>query len=240
MDFDKKWALGLLIFCLLGFVSAQSGDTDKAKKIREAAIFTISFVACDFPSGNQLLWSIFKALRTFFAYQTLSFSSNAFRARIYIESLELLQPLQPPFPTPPSTLSALEGPLSPLLDCRNINKNREFMGITILLLDELGADLLRRGATRHDASSFTILETLMNHKANIRALFQSNGWILSQTTAKPEEGREVECCVLKDDGTRDEEDEEKCYLEYPNVEDVDNISVALIYATTVLELPNKY
>ena len=44
MDFDKKWALGLLIFCLLDFVSAQSGDTDKAKKIREAAIFTISFV----------------------------------------------------------------------------------------------------------------------------------------------------------------------------------------------------
>ncbi|WZY89444.1 hypothetical protein YC2023_046179 [Brassica napus] len=81
---------------------------------------------------------------------------------------------------------------------RNINKNGEFMGITILLLDELGADLLRRGATRHDASSFTILETLMNHKANIRALFQSNGWILSQTTAKPEEGREVECCVLED------------------------------------------
>uniref|UniRef100_A0A0D3E9I1 Uncharacterized protein n=1 Tax=Brassica oleracea var. oleracea TaxID=109376 RepID=A0A0D3E9I1_BRAOL len=118
MDFDKKWALGLLIFCLLGFVSAQSGDMDKAKKIREAAIFTISFVACDSPSGNQLLWSIFKALRTFCAYQTLSFSSNAFRALIYIESLELLQPLQPPlplFPTPPSTLSALEGPLSPLL-----------------------------------------------------------------------------------------------------------------------------
>ncbi|CAG7901874.1 unnamed protein product [Brassica rapa] len=49
---------------------------------------------------------------------------------------------------------------------RNINKNGEFMGITILLLDELfksGADLLRRGATRHDASSFTILETLINH-----------------------------------------------------------------------------
>ncbi|CAN7127116.1 unnamed protein product [Brassica rapa subsp. narinosa] len=179
MDFDKKWALGLLIFCLLGFVSAQSGDTDKAKKIREAAIFTISFVACDSPSGNQLLWSIFKALRKFCAYQTLSFSSNAFRALIYIESFELLQPLQPPlppFPTPPSTLSAFEGPLSPLL----------------------GADLFRRGATRHDASSFTILETLMNHKANIRALFQSNGWILSQTTAKPEEGREVECCVLED------------------------------------------
>ncbi|CAG7907838.1 unnamed protein product [Brassica rapa] len=151
MDFDKKWTLGLLIFCLLSFVSAQSGDTDKAKKIREAAIFTISFVACDSPSGNQLLWSIFKALCTFYAYQTLSFSSNAFRALIYIESLE------PSFPTPPSTLSALEGPLSPLL----------------------GADLLRRGATRHDASSFTILETLMNHKANIRALFQSNGWILS-------------------------------------------------------------
>ncbi|CAF2139894.1 BnaA02g16760D [Brassica napus] len=173
------WALGLLIFCLLGFVSAQSGNTDKAKKIREAAIFTISFIACDSPSGNQLLWSIFKALRTFCAYQTLSFSSNAFKALIYIESLELLQPLQrplPQFPTPPSTLSALEGPLSPLL----------------------GADLLRSGATRHDASSFTILETLMNHKANIRAMFQSNGWILSQTTAKPEEGREVECCVLED------------------------------------------
>ncbi|CAF1913222.1 unnamed protein product, partial [Brassica napus] len=169
-------ALGLLIFCLLGFVSAQSGDTNKAKKIREAAIFTISFVGCDSPSGNQLLWSIFKALRTFCAYQTLSFSSNAFRALIYIESLELLQPPLPPFPTPPSTLSALEGPLSPLL----------------------GAYLLRKGATRHDASSFTILETLMNHKANIRALFQSNGWILSQTTAKPEEGREVECCVLED------------------------------------------
>ncbi|CAN7026048.1 unnamed protein product [Brassica rapa subsp. trilocularis] len=112
MDFDKKWALGLLILYLLRFVSAQSGDTDKAKKIREATIFTISFVACDSPSGNQLLWSIFKALRTFCAYQTLSFSSNAFRALIYIESLELLQP---PFPTPPSTLSALEGPLSPLL-----------------------------------------------------------------------------------------------------------------------------
>ncbi|CAN7107405.1 unnamed protein product [Brassica rapa subsp. narinosa] len=179
MDIDKKWTLGLLIFCLLSFVSVQSGDTDKAKKIREAAIFTISFVACDSPSGNQLLWSIFKALRTFCAYQTFSFSSNAFRALIYIESLELLQPLQPlqpPFPTPPSTLSALEGPLSPLL----------------------GADLLRRRATRHDASTFTILETLMNHKANIRALFQSNGWILSHTTAKPEEGREVECCVLED------------------------------------------
>ncbi|CAG7872429.1 unnamed protein product, partial [Brassica rapa] len=110
--------LGLLIFFLLGFVSAQSGYTDKAKKIREAAIFTISFVACDSPFGNQLLWSIFKALRTFCAYQTLSFSSNAFRALIYIEYLELLQPLQPlqpPFPTPPSTLSALEGPFSPLL-----------------------------------------------------------------------------------------------------------------------------
>ncbi|CAN7040839.1 unnamed protein product, partial [Brassica rapa subsp. trilocularis] len=59
-------------------------------------------------------------------------------------------------------------------------------------------NLLRKGATRHDASSFTILETLMNHKANIRALFQSNGSILSQTTTKPEEGREVECCVLED------------------------------------------
>ncbi|KAH0939478.1 hypothetical protein HID58_006939 [Brassica napus] len=218
MDFDKKWVLGLLIFCLLGFVSAQSGDTDKAKKIREAAIFTISFVACDSPSGNQLLWSIFKTLCIFCAYQTFSFSSNAFRALIYIESLELLQPLQPPFPTPPSTLSALEGPLSPLLDSRNINKNGEFMGITILLLDEQGADLLRRGATRHDASSFTILETLMNHKANIRVLFQSNGWILSQTTTKPEEGKEVEQCVIL----------------------AMKIRVALIYATTVLELPKKY
>ncbi|CAF2133954.1 unnamed protein product [Brassica napus] len=26
-----------------------------------------------------------------------------------------------------------------------------------------------------------------------------------------------------EDGTRDEEDKEKCYLEYPNVEDVDNV-----------------
>ncbi|CAN7025216.1 unnamed protein product [Brassica rapa subsp. trilocularis] len=207
---STKWALGLLIFCLLGFVSAQSGDTDKAKKIRKAAIFTISFVACDSPSGNQLLWSIFKAVRTFCAYQTLSFCSNAFRALIYIESLELLQPLQPPlplFPSPPSTLSALEGPLSPLL---------------------FKSYLLRRGATRHDASSFTILETLMNHKANIRALFQSNGWILSQTTAKPEARREVKCCVLEDD-----------YLEQCVILAM-KISVALIYATKVLELPNKY
>nr|VDC91305.1 unnamed protein product [Brassica rapa] len=69
--------------------------------------------------------------------------------------------------------------------------------------------------------------TLMNHKANIRALFQSNGWILSQTTAKPEEGREVECCVLED-GCR------QCVIL------AIKISVALIYATTVLELPNKY
>ena len=92
MDFDKKRALGLLIICLLGLVSAQSGDTDKANKIREATIFTISFVACDSPSGNQLLWSIFKALRTFCTYQTLSFSSNAFRVLIYIESLEVKAP----------------------------------------------------------------------------------------------------------------------------------------------------
>ncbi|KAG5385013.1 hypothetical protein IGI04_036483 [Brassica rapa subsp. trilocularis] len=230
MDFDKKWALGLLIFWLLGFVSAQSGDTDKAKKIREAAIFTISFVACDSPSGNQLLWSIFKTLRMFCAYQTLSFSSNAFRALIYIESLEVKAPsffrslyfltpvakmTYPAVPAasaaiatvPYSTFNSLRlgrsiqsivGRLIRFLDSRNINKNGEFMGIPILLLDELGADLLRRGATRHDFSSSTILETLMNHKANIRALFQSNGWILSQTTAKPEEGREVECCVLED------------------------------------------
>ncbi|CAG7869941.1 unnamed protein product [Brassica rapa] len=179
MDFDKKWALGLMVFCLLGFVSAQSDDTDKAKKIREAAIFTISFVACDSPSGNQLLWSIFKALRTFCAYQTLSFSSNAFRALIYIESLELLQPLQPPFPTPPSTLSALEGPLSPLLVG---SSDSRILG-TLTRMKSLWASpfssLMNWGATRHDASSFTILETLMNHKANIRALFHSNGWILS-------------------------------------------------------------
>ncbi|CAG7894085.1 unnamed protein product [Brassica rapa] len=190
MYFDKKWAFDLLIFCLLGFVSAQSGDTDKAKKIREAVIFTISFVACDSPSSNQLLWSIFKALRMFCAYQTLSFSSNAFRALISIESLELLQPLQPPFPTPPSTISTLEGPLSPLL----VGSSDSRIPGTLTRME----NLLRRGATRHDASSFTILETLMNHKANIRALFQSNSWILSQTTAKPEEGREVECCVLED------------------------------------------
>ncbi|KAL0679156.1 hypothetical protein Bca4012_007137 [Brassica carinata] len=107
MVFDKKWALGLLIFCLLGFVSAQSGDTDKAKKIREAAIFTISFVACDSPSGNQLLWSIFKALRTFCAYQTLSFSSNAFRALIYIESLEVKAPSSAIATVPYSTFNSL-------------------------------------------------------------------------------------------------------------------------------------
>ncbi|KAF3579511.1 hypothetical protein DY000_02028907 [Brassica cretica] len=93
---------------------------------------------------------------------------------------------------------SIVGRLIRFWDSRNINKNGEFMGITILLLDELRAYLLRRGATRHDASSFTTLETLMNHKANIRALFQSNGWILSQTAVKPEEGREVECCVLED------------------------------------------
>ncbi|CAN6990756.1 unnamed protein product, partial [Brassica rapa subsp. trilocularis] len=239
IDFDKKWALGLLIFCLLGFVSAQSGDTDKAKKIREAAIFTISFVACDSPSGHQLLWSIFKTLRMFCAYQTLSFSSNAFRALIYIESLEVKAPSSAIATVPYSTFNSLRlgrsiqsivGRLIRFLDSRNINKNGEFMGIPILLLDELvmiGADLLRRGATRHDFSSSTILETLMNHKANIRALFQSNGWILSQTTAKPEEGREVECCVLED-GCR------QCVILAMK------ISVALIYATTVLELPNKY
>ncbi|KAH0925003.1 hypothetical protein HID58_017259 [Brassica napus] len=92
------------------------------------------------------------------------------------------------------------------------------------------ADLLRRGATHHDASSFTILETLMNHKANIRAL--------PPLSLKREE--KWSAALQDEDGTCDEEDEEKCYLEYPNVEDVDNIIVALIYATTVLELPNKY
>ncbi|KAG5394836.1 hypothetical protein IGI04_024799, partial [Brassica rapa subsp. trilocularis] len=211
MDFDKKWALGLLILYLLRFVSAQSGDTDKAKKIREATIFTISFVACDSPSGNQLLWSIFKALRTFCAYQTLSFSSNAFRALIYIESLELLQP---PFPTPPSTLSALEGPLSPLL----VGSSDSRIPGTLTRIER--TDLLRKGATCHDASSFTILETLINHKANIRAL--------PPLSLKREEKwsvafwKMVTWSLQDEDGTRDEEDEEKCYLEYPNVEDVDN------------------
>ncbi|KAG5398172.1 hypothetical protein IGI04_019992 [Brassica rapa subsp. trilocularis] len=155
-----------LIFCLLGFVSAQSGDTDKAKKIREAAIFTISFVACDSPSGNQLLWSIFKALRTFCAYQTFSFSCNAFRALLYIESLEVKAPsffrslyfltsvakMTSPAPSaafaavPYSTFNSLHlgrstqsivGWLIRFWDSRNINKNGEFMGITILLFDEL-------------------------------------------------------------------------------------------------------
>ncbi|KAG5407821.1 hypothetical protein IGI04_013940 [Brassica rapa subsp. trilocularis] len=177
-----------------GFVSAQSGDTDKAKKIREAAIFTISFVACDSPFGKQLLWSIFKALHTFGAYQTLSLSFNAFRALIYIESLEfsdrfifakqksliqLLQPLQPPlppFPTPPSTLSALEGPLSPLLV---------------------------------DSSDYKISRTLTRMESLWASPFSSMNWgqislegeplaTMLPTTAKFEEGREVECCVLED------------------------------------------
>ncbi|KAG5395959.1 hypothetical protein IGI04_017773 [Brassica rapa subsp. trilocularis] len=146
-----------------GFVSAQSGDTDKAKKIRKAAIFTISFVACDSPSGNQLLWSIFKALRTFCAYQTL-----IFRSLYFLTSVAKMT-----YPAAPAASAAIAtvpySTFNSLRLGRNINKNGEFMGITILLLDEL-ADLLRRGATHHDASSFTILETLMNHKANIRAL----------------------------------------------------------------------
>ncbi|KAH0926797.1 LOW QUALITY PROTEIN: hypothetical protein HID58_019053, partial [Brassica napus] len=163
------------------FVSAQSGDTDKAKKIREAAIFTISFVACDSPSGNQLLWSIFKALRTFCAYQTLSFSCNAFRALQYIESLELhlvsnfsfsvfrslyfltsVAKMTSPAASaafavvPYSTFNSLHlgrstqsivGWLIRFWDSRNINKNGEFMGITILLLDELGFDLKNISAT---------------------------------------------------------------------------------------------
>ncbi|ESQ48180.1 hypothetical protein EUTSA_v10020031mg [Eutrema salsugineum] len=57
-----------------------------------------------------------------------------------------------------------------------------------------GMDLLRPEVTRH-ASSFTTLQSLMDHKANLRGLFQSNGWILSQTAAKSEEGREVEKMV---------------------------------------------
>ncbi|WZZ28873.1 hypothetical protein YC2023_012274 [Brassica napus] len=54
-----------------------------------------------------------------------------------------------------------------------------------------GMDLLKPETTRH-ASSFATLQTLMDHKANLRALFQSNSWILSQ---KSEEGREVEKIV---------------------------------------------
>ncbi|KAH0926548.1 hypothetical protein HID58_018804 [Brassica napus] len=91
-------------------------------------------------------------------------------------------------------------------------------------------NLLRRGATRHDASSFPILETLINHKANIRALFQSNGRILSQTTPKPKEGREVECCVLEDvykmkmePVTRKTRRSVTWNILSPNVEDVDNV-----------------
>ncbi|KAG5383455.1 hypothetical protein IGI04_034925, partial [Brassica rapa subsp. trilocularis] len=196
---------------VIDFVSAQSGDTDKAKKIREAAIFTISFVACDSPFGNQLLWSIFKALRTFCAYQTLSFSSNAFRALIYIESLELLQPLQPPFPTPPSTISALEGPLSPLL----VGSSDSRIPGTLTRMESLWASPFSSLM-----NCFTILETLMNHKANIRAL--------PPLSLKREEKwsaafwKMVTWSLQDEDGTRDEEDEEKCYLEYPNVEDVDN------------------
>ncbi|KAH0849680.1 hypothetical protein HID58_096179, partial [Brassica napus] len=177
------------------FVSAQSGDTNKAKKIRKLP---------SSPSPSSVVIPL----------PAISY---------YGRSLRLYAPAPAAIATVPYSTSTL----SALKDSRNINKNGEFMGITILLLDELGAYLLRKGATRHDASSFTILETLMNHKANIRALFQSNGWILSQTTAKPEEGREVECCVLED-GCR------QCVILAMK------ISVALIYATTVLELPNKY
>ncbi|KAL0770617.1 hypothetical protein Bca101_035768 [Brassica carinata] len=191
MDFDKKWALGLLIFCLLGFVSAQSGDTDKAKKIRKAAIFTISFVVCDSPSDNQLLWSIFKALHTFCTYQTLSFSSNAFRAFIYIESLELLQHLQPLFPTPPSTLSALEGPLSPLL----VGSSDSRIPGTLTRMESLWA------------SPFSSLMNCLKREEKWSAAF----WKM------------VTWSLQDEDGTRDEEDEKKCYLEYPNVEDVDNV-----------------
>ncbi|XP_056854661.1 uncharacterized protein LOC108807688 [Raphanus sativus] len=56
-----------------------------------------------------------------------------------------------------------------------------------------GADLLRTETTRH-ASGFATLQTLMDHKANVKALFQSNSWILS-AAAKSEEGREVEKTV---------------------------------------------
>ncbi|XP_023642753.1 uncharacterized protein LOC17892369 isoform X2 [Capsella rubella] len=57
-----------------------------------------------------------------------------------------------------------------------------------------GQDLLRPAVMRY-ASGFTTLQSLMDHKASLRGLFQSNGWILSQTAAKSEEGREVEMMV---------------------------------------------
>uniref|UniRef100_A0A1J3F2C9 BED-type domain-containing protein n=1 Tax=Noccaea caerulescens TaxID=107243 RepID=A0A1J3F2C9_NOCCA len=57
-----------------------------------------------------------------------------------------------------------------------------------------GIDLLRPAVMRY-TSGFTTLQSLMDHKASLRGLFQSNGWILSQTAAKSEEGREVEKMV---------------------------------------------
>ncbi|KAG5378527.1 hypothetical protein IGI04_026369, partial [Brassica rapa subsp. trilocularis] len=209
---------------LSSFVSAQSGDTDKAKKIREAAIFTISFVACDSPSGNQLLWSIFKALRKFCAYQTLSFSSNAFRALIYIESFELLQPLQPPlppFPTPPSTLSAFEGPLSPLL----VGSSDSRIPGTLTRMESLWASqyssLMNWGQISLEEEPLaTMLPLCFNPTAGFchrppLSLKREEKWSAAFW-------KMVTWSLQNEDGTRDEEDEEKCYLEYPNVEDVDN------------------
>uniref|UniRef100_M4E519 Uncharacterized protein n=1 Tax=Brassica campestris TaxID=3711 RepID=M4E519_BRACM len=43
-----------------------------------------------------------------------------------------------------------------------------------------------------------------------------------------------------EDGTRDEEDEEKCYLEYPNVEDVDNKVELNVTEEKLLNLMLKY
>ncbi|KAG5413532.1 hypothetical protein IGI04_001099 [Brassica rapa subsp. trilocularis] len=124
------------------------------------------------------------------------------------------------------TLSALEGPLSPLL----VGSSDSRISGTLTRMESLWASpfssLMNWGATRHDASSFTILETLMNHKANIRAL--------PPLSLKREEKwsaafwKMVTWSLQDEDGTRDEEDEEKCYLEYPNVEDVDNIYTELI------------
>ncbi|XP_010505273.1 PREDICTED: uncharacterized protein LOC104782129 isoform X1 [Camelina sativa] len=57
-----------------------------------------------------------------------------------------------------------------------------------------GLDLLRPAVMRY-ASGFATLQSLMDHKAGLRRLFQSSGWILSQTAANSEEGRKVEMMV---------------------------------------------
>ncbi|KAG5378421.1 hypothetical protein IGI04_026263, partial [Brassica rapa subsp. trilocularis] len=184
-----------------GFVFAQSGDTDKAKKIRKPP---------SSPSPSSLAIPL----------PAISYYGRSLRLYARFAPTKRLL-LQPPFPTPPSTLSALEGPLSPLLVGSSDSRIPGTLTRMEILLNYFtqGADLLRRRATRHDASSFTILETLMNHKANIRAL--------PPLSLKREEKwsaafwKMVTWSLQDEDGTRYEEDEEKCYLEYPNVEDVD-------------------